>query len=125
MVYRLSNTLPRICHTSAMGSEATPQARLLFKDAFSRFEETLSFDDKRDFDSTTLQDVRIAARDIEKQLAARQSLRNMRRLEPFLAGLEHYSKVVEVLCNGTPYLPYIWVSRVVMISRGDICTYQH
>ena len=35
----------------------------------------------------------------------------MRRLQPFFDGLDRYSKVIEILCNGTPYLSYIWVSK--------------
>lgn len=80
------------------------------EDAFERFRRTVSADDARAFHSTTLRDVRAAARFIEQQLASRQELRNMRRIEPVLEGLERYSKAVEVLCNGTPYLPWIWVS---------------
>ncbi|KAH7241487.1 hypothetical protein BKA59DRAFT_529143 [Fusarium tricinctum] len=71
---------------------------------------------KRDFANTTLEDVKKAARSIENQLAARQSLRNMRRLMPLFRGLEHYSKVVDILCNGTPYLPWIW-APITLILR--------
>jgi hypothetical protein len=94
-----------------MGSNASPQARLLFKDAFDKLEQTINANhpvDGRNFHDTTLQDVRTAAKQIEQDLGARQCLRNMRRIEPFLAGLERYSNVVDVLCNGTPYLPWIW-----------------
>jgi hypothetical protein len=38
---------------------------------------------------------------IERQLLAHRIRKNMARLNPFLRGMEHYSKVVEVLCNGT------------------------
>jgi hypothetical protein len=96
----------------ASSSPAAPQARLLFQDAFCKFEEIVTSDDARNFHSTSLEDVRKAARNIEQQLGARQCLRNMRRIEPFIEGLARYSKVVEVLCNGTPYLPWIWVRMV-------------
>lgn len=95
-----------------MGSNATPQARLLFKEAFSKLEETVTNTNRQDaisFKNTTLKDVYKATRDIEESLAKLQTLRNMARLRPFLDGLDHYSKVVEVLCNGTPYLSWIWV----------------
>ena len=90
-----------------------PQTRLAFQDAFNKFKQTVlkySLEDSHNFQSTSLEDVRNAAKEVERQLAARQCLRNMRRIQPFLDGLEHYSKTVEVLCNGTPYLPWIWVS---------------
>ena len=91
----------------------TPQARSTFQSSFDKFEHTvqkLSKDDQREFSSTSIQDVWKAAKDIEQQLAARQCIRNLRRIEPLLHGLERYSKVLEVICNGTPYLPWIWVS---------------
>jgi len=80
------------------------------KEAFERLQLKVSPKDAREFQCTTLQDVYTAARKIERELAARQCLRNMRRLNPFFDGLERYSKAIEVLCNGTPYLPWIWVS---------------
>ncbi|KAH6613605.1 hypothetical protein B0J18DRAFT_60735 [Chaetomium sp. MPI-SDFR-AT-0129] len=83
-------------------------SRRAIENAFKDLERTISPAESRDFASTTLEDVRRAAFDLERQLAARQSLRNMRRLEPLFQGLHHYSKVIEVLCNGTPYLPWIW-----------------
>ena len=85
-----------------------------FNAAFERLKEAISQEDARIFASTTMQDVWKAARDIEHQLEARRSLRGFRRLQTFLTGIEQYSKVIETLCNQTPYLPYIWVS----VSRG-------
>lgn len=85
-----------------------------FNAAFERLKEVISQEDARTFASTTMQDVWKAARDIEHQLEARRSLRGFRRLKTFLTGIEQYSKVIETLCNQTPYLPYIWVSA----SRG-------
>ena len=64
----------------------------------------------------TLKQVEDAALEIENQLAARQSLRNMRRLVPLFKGLEHYSRVVDILCNGTPFLPWIW-APIALILR--------
>jgi hypothetical protein len=91
-------------------------ARDTIKKAFEDLERTITPADSRSFHETTLQDVREAALDIENELAARQSLRNMRRLIPLFKGLEHYSKVVEVLCNGTPFLPWIW-APITLILR--------
>ncbi|KAF2493309.1 hypothetical protein BU16DRAFT_563472 [Lophium mytilinum] len=96
-----------------------PQARRTFQSAFQGFESTVkksSANDVHVFGTTGLQDVRDAAKDIERQLAARQCLRNMKRIQPLLDGLEKYSKVVEVLCNGTPYLPWIWAPIKLMIQ---------
>jgi hypothetical protein len=97
----------------------SPQARLTLQNAFERFAGTVTPDDQRLLNNTTLQDVREEADDIERQFRARRTLRHMARLEPFLRGIEHYSKVVEVLCNGTPYLSWIWapVKLMLMVSH--------
>lgn len=77
--------------------------------AFKRLEETVSHDDARDFHATELKDVRQAAIDIEKWQRERKSLRNMRRIEPLLTGIRQYAGPLETLCQGTPFLPWIWV----------------
>ena len=87
------------------------QAQSTIRQAFDNFEKLVTADDARMFESTTIEDVRAAALRIEDQLASRQSLRNMKRLEPFFQGLHRYAKVMDVLCNGTPYLPWIWVCK--------------
>jgi hypothetical protein len=83
--------------------------------AFESLERTVTPADSRVFRSTTLQDVRIAALELENQLAARKVLRNMRRLAPLLDGLSHYSKVVDILCNGTPFLAWIWAPITLVL----------
>jgi hypothetical protein len=97
-------------------------ARNTLQQAFDDLKHTVSSGDSKDFDSTTLHDVRIAARDIERQLRARQKSSNMRRLEPLFDGLDHYSKAIEVVCNGTPYLPWIWapMKLILQVSSGIV-----
>lgn len=41
----------------------------------------------------------------------------MRRLAPLFNGLEHYSRVVDILCNGTPFLSWIW-APITLILRA-------
>ncbi len=94
-----------------MASASTVTPPIAFNTAFERLKEIVSKDDARFFNSTTMEDVWTTARDIERHLESRRSLRGFRRIQPFLAGIEQYSKVVEVICNGTPYMPYIWVSH--------------
>jgi len=99
-----------------MAGQSSAQARFMLHDAFERFSATVTPDDKRDFANTKLKDVRDEAIRIERQLRARRTQKNMARLEPFLRGMEHYSKVVEVLCNGTPYLPWVWAPVKLMLT---------
>ncbi|KAF4498957.1 NACHT domain containing protein [Fusarium agapanthi] len=97
-------------------------ARRTIEKAFKDLERTVSVSDRISLQDTTLDDVRKAAHLVEDELAARQSLRNMRRLEPLFTGLEYYSKTIEVLCNGTPYMPWIWapIKLVFKISSDYV-----
>ena len=72
-----------------------------FDPAFRRLRDLVDQNDAHAFDTTTMNDVWNAAEQIERQLEQRRSLRGFRRIQPFLAGIEQYSKVIEVLCNGT------------------------
>lgn len=81
----------------------------IIKDAFERLKCSISSDDARDFHSTTLHDVRSAARAIQDEQASRQSLLNMRRVEPFLKFAEQYAAVLEVVCQGFSPMAWVWV----------------
>lgn len=91
-------------------------ARQTIRAAFDDLDRTITPADSRDFRDTAIKHVREAALEIEGQLAARGSLRNMRRLMPLFRGIEHYSKAMDTLCNGTPYLPWIW-APIALILR--------
>lgn len=86
--------------------------------AFKDLEHTITPHDSKDFGTSTLENVQQEALEIESRLAARGSLRNMRRLMPLFIALEHYSEVIGVLCNGTQFLPWIWapISLILRIS---------
>ncbi|KAK2802065.1 hypothetical protein FQN51_004975 [Onygenales sp. PD_10] len=102
-----------------MGSTASPHARLVFKSAFERFTSTIAANNPTivsTLNASTLSDVYDAVKTLEEELAQRRSLKNMRRLQPLFDGLRRYSQAVEVLCNGTPYVSWIW-APVTLILR--------
>ena len=80
-----------------------------FEAAFERLQRSVNHSDKIDFQSTTIEQVWTAARNIEKVQRKRRATQNLRRIEPLLQALEKYSKPLESALNGTPYLPWIWV----------------
>jgi hypothetical protein len=106
-----------------MASNFDASART-FETAIEGLKRTITPADRIAFHSTTAEEVWRAAEEIQEAQRKRRSLRNMRRIEPFLKGLEKYSKVIEVACNGTDYLPWIWVCFEVPTatptSRTDI-----
>ncbi|QYS94528.1 hypothetical protein H0G86_001857 [Trichoderma simmonsii] len=105
-----------------LSKRASLQAQRMMREAFMELERIITVSDRSQLKNLSLKDVQQAALQIEKQLAASQSLRNMRRLVPLFTGLGHYSQAIEVLCNGTPYLPWLWapIKLVLKISADYI-----
>ena len=95
-----------VVYQSLMLSFANP---LSSGEAFDETKSVFNANLARSFLSTDIRDVYEASLQIEKQLASKQRVCNMRRLRPFFEGIERYSKAIEPLCNGTPFLPWIWV----------------
>jgi hypothetical protein len=96
---------------------AASQAQLAtFKSAFDRLADVVKPQDVLLFHSTTLRDVYDAAYQIQEIQRKRRSLRYMSRLKPFLECLEKYSKAIDTLCNGTPFLPWIWAPVKLLLQ---------
>ncbi|KAJ9503773.1 hypothetical protein H2202_000912 [Exophiala xenobiotica] len=82
----------------------------ILNDAFRRLKDSVSPSDALLFQKTELKDVWDAAEEIQNSQRQRQSLQALSRIKPLLDSLQRYSRVIEVLCNGTPYLPWIWLA---------------
>lgn len=80
-----------------------------------RFRSELDVDDDRMIRATSLDDVRATIAQTEQELASRQGLRNFDRLSPYINAAERYGAVIEVFCNSSPIVPYIWV-RLLLLS---------
>lgn len=81
----------------------------IVQEAFQRLEQALHPSDIRLFRSTTLKDVREAAKIISRDQAKRRCLQNLRRIEPLFEALGKFGGAIETLCQGIPYLCFIWV----------------
>lgn len=84
-------------------------AEILIERSCKRFRKELLVEDEESIRNSSIEDVRQAIRQVERQLAARQCLRNLDRLNPYIDGIQRYSKAIDVLSNAIPFLPYIWV----------------
>lgn len=89
--------------------KASCQGHSTIEEAFERFQAAIYPSDARLFNSIQLKDVWEAAKAVEMDQSTRKSLRNTRRLEPLLKALNIFGNVIEPLCQGVPYLCYIWV----------------
>lgn len=112
----LNTRLAHPSHSKFKGNMATVPTTTpnsIFETAHRKLKDSVSSAHADAFQTTSFEEVWTAAEEIEKAHEARGNLRNMRRIAPFLKGLQNYSKVIEVLCNGTPYMPWIWVSLAI------------
>ncbi|KAK6855680.1 hypothetical protein PG995_007831 [Apiospora arundinis] len=84
-------------------------AKVLIERACAQFRREISADSADRIQSTaSLDEVKLAIQQIETRLAASQRLQNIGRIMPFIDALERFSKALEVACNGTAFLPWIW-----------------
>jgi hypothetical protein len=88
----------------------------VIEDAFQKFEQLIRPSDDRLFKQTELEDVRQAAYIISRDQSRRKCLRNLRRIKPLFDILSKLSGPLDTLCQGTPYLCYIWVGYKMLDS---------
>lgn len=86
-------------------------AQQLLERACQRFRDELTPEEDCEIQGTSWQDVQHAIVDIERQLAARQCLRNLDRLSPYLKAVEGYGSVADIFGNSSPFVPYVWASN--------------
>ncbi|KAL9138565.1 MAG: hypothetical protein Q9175_000193 [Cornicularia normoerica] len=92
----------------------------IVKKAVEHLKSTLTSEDVRMFSNTSLEDLWREARNVEDEQGARQDLRFMRRLEPFLRSLESYAGVIEVFCQGYAPMAFVWgpIKLMLLLARN-------
>jgi hypothetical protein len=90
--------------------ELTPESAV--GAAFSKLKLSVSSNDAHVFATTSLEDVWRAAEEVEKGQRNRRDMRNLAKIKPLLEALDKYSTTLGILCNGTPYLSWVWVGRL-------------
>ena len=90
-------------------------------EACERLEHIVSVSDAQNFHASTFQDVYNTIRDIEHDHAARKTLRNTRRIKPFLDRIQQYAKCAEILHNETQLLQWVWGPARLMIQVASEC----
>lgn len=93
-------------------------AQQMLERACQRFRDELTDEEDCQIRATSWQDVQHSIVEIERQLAARQCLRNLDRISPYLKAVEGYGAVVDIFCNSSPFVPYVWASNFLFLL-GD------
>ncbi|KAF8247263.1 hypothetical protein K440DRAFT_601451 [Wilcoxina mikolae CBS 423.85] len=85
-----------------------------FSLVLSRFKLSLTTDEAKDFQFTSLRDVEDVIENIQEKQKATKMIRNVNRLKPFLDAMDQYGKVVEVFLNMSGVVAFVWVFDTVL-----------
>jgi hypothetical protein len=77
----------------------------------------LTPDELRDFQLTTLDDLRVQMSIIQNDQRKSKKLQYLKRLGPFLDTMEQYGKIVEVFLNLHEVVAFVWVCVIGTSSR--------
>lgn len=108
---------------SAMSSSQAVQPLALqhvqhFTDAFERAYSELTPLERNGISAATIKDVYHEIKVIQENQAKRRSLRNMKKLEPYINGLKSYSEVISIFVQVKPdLLALIWVGCLFYLFK--------
>lgn len=89
-------------------STASPPQDDLFRRVLDSFKKDLSRQEKQNFSFTDIKGLNLAIDDLQKKQHSQRRLQNLSRLKPFLEAMEQYGKVVEVFCNSSEFVAFVW-----------------
>ena len=72
------------------------------------FKKRLTIKEQRDFQFTSLEDVRQIIVRIQGEQETVKQMMNMTRIQAFLEAMDQFGKVVEVFANSTEFVAFIW-----------------
>ncbi|KAF2807330.1 putative zinc finger protein [Mytilinidion resinicola] len=72
------------------------------------FKKNLKKKDQNNFKMTTFSDLKQSIAELQAKQHSQRRLQNLNRLKPFLEAIEQYGKVVEVFCNSSEFVAFVW-----------------
>jgi hypothetical protein len=78
------------------------------------FKETLSEEQRSNFEFSTLEDFQTTVVTIQNRQGSEKKMRNLARLRCFLEAMEQYGKVIEVFVNTSEIVGFIWVYHATL-----------
>lgn len=80
----------------------------LFSLYLQSFVETLTDEQKNDFEFSTLEDFQAAIVAIQNRQSSVRKMQNLARLRCFLEAMDQYGKVIDVFVNASELVCFIW-----------------
>jgi hypothetical protein len=85
-----------------------PTVEDTFSKALYKWRARLSEKEQKDYESTSLHDLKVSIIQIQTRLETTKENQNMKRVRKFLEAMEQFGKVVEVFANSSIYVAFIW-----------------
>jgi hypothetical protein len=82
----------------------------LFEQTLDEFKKDLSKKERESFKFSTLEDLKKCLASLQEKQQSQRRVQNLNRLAPFLEGMDQFGKVVEMFCNSSEFVPFVWVS---------------
>ncbi|KAL4936205.1 hypothetical protein BDV06DRAFT_233640 [Aspergillus oleicola] len=79
-----------------------------FQQALNGFRSTLTAEEAQDFQLTTLGDLKDALAKLQDQQLSERKLRNLKRLQGFVLGMEQFERIVTVYQNTSEIVGFVW-----------------
>jgi len=79
-----------------------------FKQVLSEFKKRLNPEELARFQFTTLNDLKVAARDVQDEQRKSKTARNLTKIQPFLQAMAQYQDIIEVFLNASDFLCFVW-----------------
>jgi hypothetical protein len=83
-------------------------ARDDFQKALLKFQNRLDPNEQKDFQFTSLEDVRKLILNIQAKQRTEKRVINLNRLKRFLEGMEQFGKVIETFLNTNQFVAVVW-----------------
>jgi hypothetical protein len=87
----------------------TSETRDPFQEALDTFKSKLTAADRRNFSIASRQQLEEALDKIQSDQHTGRKLKNMNRLSAFLEGMETFGKVINVYCQASEIVAFLWV----------------
>lgn len=97
-------------HDGIDSDESASASATAFERVLNNFKKDLRKKDRDNFQMTSLESLKQAIGEIQKKQQTERRMQNMTRLKQFIEAMDEYGKVVEVFCNSSQFVPFIWVS---------------
>ena len=95
---------------ASLTGKAPPADVAAFERVLEKFKGELKKKDKDNFTMTTIEDLQQAIGQLQKKQLTERRMQNMTRLKRFVEAIEQYGKVVEIFCNSSEFVAFVWVS---------------